>query len=460
MFKNCSLIVISIVCIFIFCRCLKYFKKRRRLYLKNLSISQLNLSIAENIPKNILVSANPAPTSTINYKTTDPQPEESSCDSILENGKWENFKKYGSWQRYNMDAENRIIVNEKPMTKYRLDAVFYDGKIQRNTSITQSVVSSEAVTKEINSKDEAVCNYPYHYTTNCKNRPTWGNGFYLWKRQNYSGTWTSNNKNCPLTRLSKPDIDTCFKPKNGSKKFTIRINGDSVSRQIFLTTIMYLKTETENFYDNPGNQYGVSQNNNNNHQRIGLSVNENVNIFFYWDSATTEIRKVMKTKKTAYDIDNVSLLIVGPKVLHPMDKFDFVFKNQRPEQYFENFELPKIRNLLKKNHQVYVYVVAQHYVHRNRGGVESRTYKAYDVITRYNKRVRELVINVGHTRLKYVGVVEKLGFIEQENLVLAVDGTHWNWKKDKNTKRQENVPISPASLGLLDVIFNHFCFYK
>merc|ERR1712048_513618 len=102
MYKNCSLIVFSIVCVFIFCRCLQYLKKRRILYPKNLSISQFNFSK----PKN---------------QTRSMQPKKSSCDSILENGEWANFKKYGSWQRYNMDADNRIIVDEKPLTKYRLD---------------------------------------------------------------------------------------------------------------------------------------------------------------------------------------------------------------------------------------------------------------------------------------------------------------------------------------------------
>ena len=150
------------------------------------------------------------------------------------------------------------------------------------------------------------------------------------------------------------------------------------------------------------------------------------------------------------------MLIIGPKALHPISSFKYEFpEGKRPEDYFRNEELPKIKTILDKNKKVHVYVVAQHFAHRN-----LQTYAAYEIIQRYNKVVREIVISQNNPRLKYVGVVEKIGLIEEENIILTVDGTHWNWKKDKRTKQQGQVPISPASLGLLDVIFNHFCFYK
>ena len=167
-----------------------------------------------------------------------------------------------------------------------------------------------------------------------------------------------------------------------------------------------------------------------------------------------------------YDDEHLSLLIVGPKCLHPMFNVfgskSWDGKDSHPETLFEMVELPKIRKFLRKNASGFVYVVAQHHIHRNRGDKVSMTYRSYDIIKRYNARVRELVLAENSDRLKHVGVAEDLSFTPERDTILTPDGTHWMWKIDPRTDRGKlaDLPIAPNLLGLLDVIFNHYCTYN
>ena len=396
---------------------------------------------------------------TVSEKTFDPVSTK-NCDKILEVGQWANFKKTGAWKRYNMDSNNLLLVDEEEPRQFRLDAVFYDGKIEKNVKIKQEIQGSYSE-KNLEMNDSK-CNHPYLYY-DCTDKPNWANGFYEWKRQSYSGNWVTTEKECQLQKLSKNDITKCFNSKNQphNNPTVIGISGDSVSRQIFLAVGMYLKNQTTGFYDN-GNQHGYFQ----------AKVNKNLSVVFYWDGATSESQKLMKkitknqTTKTIFDVENVNLLIVGPKCLHPMDKYMGTMphvkqdKTVHPEDYFLQIELPRIKAFLRKNEFGFVYVIAQHYVHRNRGGEESRTYRSHDIIKRYNAKIRHYVKGQKNERLKYVGVSEKLSFTPEGDTVLTPDGTHWMWKMDKKTGRQPDLPIPPTLVGLLDVIFNHYCFYN
>ena len=258
----------------------------------------------------------------------------------------------------------------------------------------------------------------------------------------------STENECQLKRLSKTDVAKCFLP---TKPVVIGINGDSVSRQIFLATSMYLEQKTTGFFDE-GVSGGVHES----------EINDHLKVKFHWN----ETPEPGIREEPMYDAENLSLLIVGPKCLHPMFNVfrskSWDGKDVHPENLFEKVELPKIRKFLEKNSSGFVYVVAQHYIHRNREDKVSRTYRSYDIIKRYNARVQELIFAENSHRLKYVDVVEQLSFTPEGDTILTPDGTHWMWKIDPETDREKlaDLPIAPNLLGLLNVIFNHYCFYN
>jgi len=290
-----------------------------------------------------------------------------NCDIILEKGEWKNFEKTGSWERYNVDSNNRLLVDEQNPQDFRLDAVFYNGKIDRNNQRLS----------------DPKCKKPYRWPVDCTGRPNWGNGFYNWNQQSYSGDWVSTENECQLKRLSETDVAKCFLP---TKPVVIGVNGDSVSRQIFLATSMYLEQKVTGFFDQ-GTFGGVHES----------EINEHLKVKFHWN----ETPEPGIRKEPIYEDGNLSLLIIGPKCLHPMFN---VFKTKswdgkdvHPEDLFEKVELPKIRKFLKQKPTGFVYVVAQHYIHRNREDKVSRTYRSYDIIKRYNAKVRELVFTENST---------------------------------------------------------------
>ena len=60
---------------------------------------------------------------------------------------------------------------------------------------------------------------------------------------------------------------------------------------------------------------------------------------------------------------------------------------------------------------------------------------------------------LGNKRFKFVSVTEKLGLTPDEDIIIAPDGTHfqWNWGQ---------LPISDSHVGLLKTIFSHYCYYR
>ena len=71
-------------------------------------------------------------TSSLTPTSSKPFDKTNTCDTILEKGEWTNFKKIGSWERYNIDSNNQLSIDEQQPRNFRLDAVFYNGKIDRN----------------------------------------------------------------------------------------------------------------------------------------------------------------------------------------------------------------------------------------------------------------------------------------------------------------------------------------
>ena len=272
---------------------------------------------------------------------------EKSCDTLSE-GKWLNFEREGFWKRYGFDVISKNITN---ITSAGLDSVYFNGF----------------------------------------KPPKYSNGFYKWNEQNYSGIWESS-----CSRIQPNCINDLFQD---SKKTTpvLALNGDSITRQIYLAFEMYTNNRKTGFFD-----YGFQN---------GRFQKQKPELIFYWDDGVrkldvkifnrdkitindrmdrTQHMNSGEIEKEMYNLTNAKILIVGPKFLHPVAKIQLVksvkLHNIPAINYFERIELPKIKYFLGRNPKAKVYVLGQHFVHRH-----DKTFIMMRLIKEYNRMLKKVV---------------------------------------------------------------------
>lgn len=426
------------------------------------------------------------------------QPE--NCDHILDtrnHGSWKNFVKNGKWKRINVrGGRNGVITKSKHPN---IDSVFYSRK-PNSTKYNE-----------------------------LGDRPASFNKFYEWRRQNYTGEWTSNDKfkpqsSCPVKRFKKVHLDICFDRKFNPDS-TIAIDGDSAARQLFLALELYLQEKSKGFkdlgylikqlilnnydtfpkviyYRNSGEQGGrvvtekyVDLMKAKHNETVALDIysltemTSSVSRDSEYDEEVTE--RILNDEITVLETTLVDeyeaktrtisefktplktdLLIIGPKFLHPLEKIiennlknlnlDVKTTVSDPSNYkkilniFVDKDLPKIRNFLnkKENSRSYVYVIGQHFVHR-----DEHTAAYFRLINLYNQELKKVVELENRANLNFADV-SGLSLNPERDLILVPDGTHWMWKGEKNQILPRDLDVSPNMVGLIDLIFSHYCLYK
>ena len=264
---------------------------------------------------------------------------------------------------------------------------------------------------------------------------------------------------------------------------TIAINGDSISRQIYLGLSKYLgqKSGRQNPDIQPGNLDGFIDTG----FQHGKYMKNMPNLAFYWnDGVTVKDMLITYPNRTRFEqkiTDNYTeteinnqleqdmfnlkpsknrkMLIIGPKFLHQLAKIRPKFLTEKSTfnttivcaTYFKEVELENIKNYLITNPTSKIYVLAQHFVHRHQN-----TSVLMKAIKDYNEKVKQAIFTENDDRIKFVGVIEKLSMDPEGKTLLAVDGTHWMWTS-KRMRLQYGLPISPNHLALFDLIFDDFC---
>ena len=310
------------------------------------------------------------------------------------------------------------------------------------------------------------CSYPYAYLK-CTGKPKSYNKFYPWRVQNYTGTWESNSKYCPLKILGEPDLKTCFPDKNK----IIAIDGDSVSRQFYYVIKLYLNQRFTGFADSGRSTRNLTLTSNSEsrpdiiwYRNSGLRGDYKVDVRYIQKIKTQENRTI---PIDIYGINNTSVLILGPKFLHPVGQkykglkallekavddgnvTEVLKKSENIHRIFLRNELPKIKKYLSDNEDSWVYLVGQHLVHR-----DSYTIYFAEMVRVYNRFIKRMVEEVGNPRFKFVDIMEQLGMTPEEDTVLTPDGTHWMWTK------QGRLPVASSHIGFLKTLFSHYCFYR
>ena len=217
----------------------------------------------------------------------------------------------------------------------------------------------------------------------CTGKPDSYNKFYPWSIQNYTGNWVSDIKDCPLRTLSEADVKHCFLAEK--QKQIIAIDGDSISRQYFVAMKLFLHQRTSGFLDSVKRRLVTMTENSSNpemdwYRNSGLKGDYKVDVRFV---AKLEKEQNRTIPINIFEIPNTTMLILGPKFLHPVaQKYErlsdlvenaikdgnltkAMSKAENIHRIFVRTELPKIKTYLAENLESYVYLVAQHFVHRD-----------------------------------------------------------------------------------------------
>ena len=101
-----------------------------------------------------------------------------------------------------------------------------------------------------------------------------------------------------------------------------------------------------------------------------------------------------------------------------------------------------------------LYHIAPALVHR-----DEHTAAYFRLINLYNQELKKVVELENRANLNFADV-SGLSLNPERDLILVPDGTHWMWKGEKNQILPRDLDVSPNMVGLIDLIFSHYCLYK
>lgn len=290
-----------------------------------------------------------------------------------------------------------------------------------------------------------------------------------WQVQNYSGTYKHGSNKCVLKPVPLDVLDKCL---GGGD---IAVSGSSIARQIYTSSKIYMSGQNCCFQI-PTTNHGHNVNVHLLHMnQTGYVAEVEVNTHYYFSTSFKRHKQgkdvlssfssgilnphhTNSIQKQRYE--NLRILIISDHVLWILGRYELenprtkkcddagLIMQKLVEKPLENLH-KTLLTAVDNNLNLTIFLVPTNYVNRP---CRELWWKWIDF---YNEKLKQVAVRANHERVIFVESAVKMQKYPGHEWPLIVDGTHLNWRDAKKSKLP--LPISPAHMAMLDLIFSVKC---